>query len=124
MFFLKKYENIFCMIFGFLAGVTNSMFGLGGGMIITPFLIKINFSTKEAHANSLCVTLLISIVSISVFFCNNYIKIINIDEFLIIFSGAIGAFAGTFLLKKINHNLLRKFFACFSFWAGCQLILN
>lgn len=56
-------RKLYFCILGIITGITNGLFGSGGGIIAVPMLKKSGMSTKESHATSLALTLPLSITS-------------------------------------------------------------
>ena len=113
-------KNLLPYCLGLLSGFLNGLLGAGGGMIIVPSLVKSGMPQKNAHANSVCIILAICITS-SIIYINSGTVSLN-DALPYMPWGIFGALLGTFILSRINHNLLRKLFGCFSLWAAYRML--
>lgn len=107
---------------GFTAGIISGLLGAGGGIIVVPFLSRLGFGQKDSHASSVCIMLPICAAGAAMHIWSGTVPL---EQALVYIPfGVIGAILGVFLLSKINQNLLRKIFACFSLWAGFRLLLK
>lgn len=109
-------------IFGLGAGIINGLLGAGGGMLIVPILKKYGLDQRSTHATSVCVILPICILSAIIYLSKGMVKLDDALPYLP-FSIA-GAIIGSFILARINQNLLRKIFGGFMLWAAIQLLLK
>lgn len=105
---------------GLCSGFLNGLLGAGGGMIVVPSLVKSGMDQNKAHANSVCIILPICIVSSIFYISSNTVSIK--DSLPYIPWGILGALLGSAVLSKINQNLLRKLFGCFSVWAAYRML--
>lgn len=119
MFFLKK--KLY-PIFGLAAGMINGLLGAGGGMLIVPILKKYGLDQRSTHATSVCVILPICILSSIIYLCKGIVTLDDAYPYLPF--SIIGAIIGSFILSKINQNLLRKIFGGFMLWAAIQLLFK
>ncbi len=114
-------KNIFKLIFGFLTGVLNGLFGAGGGVVAVETLKHTGLDQKSAQSTSIAVILPLCILSAIIYYFNGKIELDN-NMWILLPSGLIGAFFGTFLMKKISCNLLKKIFCCFMIYSGIRMI--
>lgn len=114
---MKKTCNI---LFPFLSGLLNGLFASGGGIPAVMFLKSKGLSQKSAQATALCITFLMSLVSVTVYAFKGYFSLG--DALVYIPFGIPGALVGSALLKRIPDSLLRKLFALFIIWAGTRMI--
>ena len=84
-----------CLIVGIGAG----LLGIGGGMILIPILISMDFSPLDASAVTSMGVLITSTISTSEFLIMKAIKFSDLSYFLI-FAG-IGSIIGVFIIKKL-----------------------
>ena len=91
-------RKIFFYILGLVGGVTNGLFGSGGGVILVPMLEKSGIEPKKSHASSLAITLPLSIVSAIFYSIRENFEFSN--ALPLIPFGLVGAFIGGLLLKK------------------------
>ena len=118
---LKK-ENLISAVSGLAIGAVNGLFGAGGGMLAVPFLKKLGFEQKSAHANAVAVILPISIISAVLYLNKDYVNLS--DAFIYIPTGILGSVAGTFALKRISAKWLKRIFGGFMVYAGIRLLLR
>jgi uncharacterized protein len=109
-------EIIYLVITGVAAGILAGTFGLGGGLIVTPFLVLIlGYSQQTANGTSL-VALLgpVGILGVMAYYNAGKITGVHIRAGLII---ALGMFAGTYFGSKLALALpettVRRAFALF-----------
>lgn len=112
-----KFKKI---LFGFLIGLVNALFGAGGGMIAVPFLKSLGLSQKQAQATAICVILPLTVISVAVYFKREYFSFSDALPFLL--SGFPGAIFGTLLLSKLKNSFLQNLFSLFMLWAGFRLV--
>lgn len=119
---LFKKENLISAAAGLAIGAVNGLFGAGGGMLAVPFLKKLGFEQKSAHANAVAVILPISIISAVLYIYKDYV---NLSDALIYMpTGVIGALIGAWILKKISPLWLKRIFGGFMVYAGVRLLLR
>ena len=80
---------------GFSVGLTNGLFGAGGGILAVMLLKKAGMSQKDAHANSVAVIIPLCCVSATLYYLRGNIDM-HTALWLIPF-GLIGAVIGTFI---------------------------
>lgn len=119
---ILKRENLVSAAAGLAIGAVNGLFGAGGGMLAVPFLKKLRFEQKAAHANAVAVILPISVISAVLYMYKDYVNLG--DALIYIPTGVIGALAGTFALKKISPLWLKRIFGGFMVYAGIRLLLR
>ena len=110
------------VVIGLLSGLMCGMFSSGGGLILVPtFIYFLNFSDKEAKANSIfCILPMVIISSII------YQTSINIDYrlvFLCCTGEIIGSMLGSILLNKLEPKFLKIIFIFFLIYAGLKNLL-
>lgn len=119
---ILKRENLVSAAAGLAIGAVNGLFGAGGGMLAVPFLKKLGFEQKAAHANAVAVILPISVISAVLYMYKDYVNLK--DALIYIPTGVIGALLGTFALKKISPVWLKRIFGGFMVYAGIRLLLR
>ena len=107
---------------GFLAGALNGLLGAGGGMIIVPTLTKSGVSQQKAHATSVCIILPLCIFSAYLYLSSGKVAIQDALPYL--GWGVLGAFIGTYILSKINEQLLRRIFGILMIWAAYRMVFR
>ncbi len=103
-------------------GFINALFGAGGGMIAVPVLSKLGLERHKAHSTSVAVIMPLSIISALMYINTGNVAVKDVYPFLP--AGILGALTGTWLLTKLDENLLRKIFATFMVFAGMRLLLK
>ena len=99
---------------GVVAGVFSGFFGIGGGIVLVPFLIAVTGLTQHAANGTSLVALLfpVGILGVWEYYRSGKIGPENIRAGLWIALGIVlGAFLGSKLAVRIPENLLRKAFA-------------
>lgn len=104
----------------FLSGLLNGLFASGGGIPAVACFKSKGLEQKKAQATALCVTFFLSLVSIAYYYFNGLLNVR--DALVYIPFGIPGAFAGSYLLKKLPDKFLRKLFALFIIWAGVRML--
>ncbi len=95
-------------LLGAVSGLLNGFFGSGGGVAAVPLLEKAGTPPKKAHATSIAITFILSIVSIIFYLINNSVDLSG--TVILIPSGIVGALVGCFLMKKIPTKILKRIF--------------
>lgn len=93
---------------GTLCGFLNGFFGSGGGVVAVPVLEKEGCSAQEAHASSVALIFVLSLVTALFYGFSG-----NLDfgtAWSYIPWGAAGALAGAFFLRKIKAQWLHRLF--------------
>ena len=103
-----------------LSGLLNGLFASGGGIPAVTCFNKTGLEQKNSQATALCVTFFLSLVSVAYYYYNG---LFNLRQALIYIPfGIPGAFAGSYLLKKLPDKFLKKLFAFFIIWAGVRML--
>ena len=89
----------------FVSGIGAGLLGIGGGMIINPFLMVMNYSPMDAIGISSMAVLFTSTISTSEFLIMGAIKFSDINFFLL-FAG-IGSLSGVFIIKVLTQKFQR-----------------
>lgn len=104
-------QTIFLLtLVGLIAGVLSGLIGIGGGIIIVPFLLLMGFAQQQAQGTSLA-ALLPPVTFLAVL---NYYKAGFVDwRYAIIISifFVIGGYYGSKLAIHIDQKTLKKVFA-------------
>ena len=90
----------------FVAGSGAGLLGIGGGMIINPFLIMLNYSPLDSMAISSMGVLFTSTISTSEFLIMRAIQPSDLTFFLIL--AGIGSLTGVFLIKTLIEKYQRQ----------------
>lgn len=119
---MKDKNRLKSIIGGVAIGITNGLFGAGGGIIAVPVLQSLGLDKKEAHANAVAVILPISILSGILYMVKGYVEFSQALPFIP--TGIIGAALGTYCLKKISPLVLKRVFGIFIIYAGVRLLIK
>lgn len=122
---IMKNKKKFNLTFGALAlltGFINGLLGAGGGMVTVPLLKKTGLDQKSAQQNAIAVILPITLLSAIIYLLKGYVSVGEPIPYIP--GGLLGAFIGTWLLKKISNKILRYIFAAFMLYAGIRLLLK
>ena len=105
-----------------ICGFLNGIFGSGGGILVVPTLEKFGIKPKKAHATSVSIILILSIFSL-LFYIFKYR--FNLEEIYIFLPfGLIGAFFGSFFLKNIKTDFLRRIFGIIIILSSLRLFFK
>jgi uncharacterized membrane protein YfcA len=107
--------------FGLLTGSTAGLLGVGGGILIVPFLTLVaDVPQHAAEATSLLVVLPTAIVATAVLHRRGVGDVRTALRFGVF--GAIGGAAGALLALQLSGQTLRVFFAVFVALVGLRLV--
>ncbi len=94
---------------GLITGITNGLFGSGGGTLVVPALVFfLGVENYKAHATAISIILPLSIISTFIYIKKNVIE--YEVAMVVALGGILGSFLGAKLLKKIPTPVLRKIF--------------
>lgn len=102
---MNKYIGL---IYGAICGFLNGLFGSGGGTVAVPAFEKNGAEPKKAHASSVALIFVLSLVTAVIYLINGKIDFTAAWEYIPF--GLIGAVLGAVLLKKIPDKLIKKMF--------------
>src|SRR6476469_5428714 len=115
-------EIIFGFLLSIIASIMGSMVGIGGGIVISPFLSYLNYTPSHISSTSL-----IGILSTSISSSISYYKkklISNKIGIIISFSSIPGAFIGVFISKLFSLSEFKLYFAIILIATSLYLILK
>ncbi len=118
----KTKRNLLIASVGAGIGLVNGILGAGGGMLAVPFLKKLGFSQKESHTNAIAIILPITVISAFIYLFKDYTDL-N-EAFIYMPTGLLGAFIGTYLLRKISPVWLKRIFGALMIYAGIRLLFK
>lgn len=105
---------------GITIGLTNMLFGSGGGIIAVPILKKAGLNQKEAQANAIAIIFPLTIITLIIYFKQGYV---NLSAIKYLFPTAtLGAIAGALIFKKLSNDFLTVIFSLFMIWAGIRML--
>jgi uncharacterized protein len=105
---------------GLAAGALSGLFGVGGGILIVPGLVLLlGMPQRRAHATSLAAIVPIAAAGAAGYAIEGAVQ--WLAAALLTVGGAVGAVAGTALLRRIPERGLRILFAAFLLAAAASL---
>ena len=107
---------------GSISGFFNGLFGSGGGVVAVMFLRNIIGDEKKAHASATLMILIMSIVSLVLYAVYGHVDWQTGLKFVP--GGIAGALLGTFLLKNIKNNRLKKLFGLVLVVSGAVMLFS
>lgn len=111
-----------CAAAGAAAGITNGLFGGGGGMLLVPLLtLWVGLEQAQAFATSVAVILPLCLLSAAIYFFRGALDLSAAVPYLL--GGLVGGFVGGRVFKRLNMDLLRRFFALFLLYGGLRSLL-
>ncbi len=93
---------------GAVCGFLNGFFGSGGGVAAVPILEKEGCSANEAHATSVAVIFVLSLVTAAFYGLSGNLDFKTAWNYIPF--GLLGALCGAFFLKKIQAVWLKRIF--------------
>ena len=123
----EDYENLKLYIFfavGIIAGIAAGMFGIGGGIVITAFLIGIlKLPAKNAIAISLASLLLpVGLPGVISYYMKGYIEVL--PAIMIAIGIELGsAFSANFAIK-MKSDYIKRLYGCFIILIGIYFIIQ
>lgn len=93
---------------GLLCGSLNGFFGSGGGVIAVPVLERDGCSAKQAHASSVALIFVLSLVTTAAYWLNDGLDFGTAWQYIP--WGLGGAVAGALFLRRISSVWLHRVF--------------
>ena len=125
MNFFKKYG--LHILIGLLAGGVNGLLGAGGGIIVTYFFSHILTNEEKSEngvfACAVATMLPTSVVSLTIYLLNGYLKI-NSSLSILLPSAIIGGLLGAFLLTKLHLKTVKIVFSVLVIISGITMIFK
>ena len=108
---------------GFFAGLSNGLFGSGGGLLVLPVLTKLcGVTPRQAHATALLVTLPLSVLTVVIAALR--LGLPPWSQILWVTAGMlIGSAGGAFLLGKMKGKWLKIAVSVAMITLGVKLLL-
>ncbi|MGI8775742.1 MAG: sulfite exporter TauE/SafE family protein [Actinomycetota bacterium] len=108
---------------GIGVGIMSAMFGVGGGVLMVPFLVFLLGATQhEAEGTSLFVIVPTALAGVFAHRKRGYVLVR--PAFLIAVLGTVGAYAGARLALSIDAESLQRVFGVFVFVVGVRLLVQ
>ncbi len=109
------------IIIGIITGVTNGLFGSGGGTIVVPaMIILLNIEDQKAHATAISIILPLTLTSSFLYISNGLVDW-NVS-LKVILGGIFGGYFGAKLLHRCPSTVLRKIFGIFMLIAAIRML--
>ncbi len=105
---------------GIFCGLLNGFFGSGGGVIAVPIMEKEGCGTREAHASSVALILVLSLVTAVFYFGSGNLDFAEAWKYIPY--GAAGALVGSLFLRKIQTKWLHKIFGLLIIAASLRML--
>src|SRR3954463_5404281 len=115
-------EIFFGFLLAIIASIIGSMVGIGGGIVISPFLSYLNYTPSQISSTSLMGVLSTSISSSISYYKKKLIS--NKIGIIISFSSIPGAFIGVFISKLFSLSEFKLYFAFILIATSLYLILK
>ena len=115
-------EIILGFFLAIIASIVGSMIGIGGGIIISPFLAYLNYIPSQISSTSLMGVLSTSISSSISYYKKKLIS--SKIGIIISFSSIPGAFIGVFISKILSLSEFKLYFAFILIFTSIYLILK
>ncbi len=107
---------------GLVAGALSGLFGVGGGFIVVPLLIRMGLPTRRAAATSLAAVIPIACAALVPYWLDGNV---HGGVSLIIFLGAmVGTFLGTTLLRRVPVRAIQFLFVFILLAAAARLAIS
>ena len=114
-------KNKSSYFFGLICGFLNGLFGSGGGTVAVPCLKKSGLETKKAHASSVLLIFVLSLFTAVIYLINGKLDFSLSMQFIPF--GIVGAVIGSFALKKISSDMLKKIFGVIIIISGIRILI-
>ena len=109
------------LLIGFVAGVFGALLGVGGGIVIVPFLLWLHFDQRRASATSLAAILLSSVAGAITYAFHGDVK--PGAAALVGIPAVFGVVAGASLQQRIPVDKLTYLFALVLAAVGIRLLV-
>jgi uncharacterized protein len=97
------------VVLGLVAGVLSGLFGVGGGFLVVPMLIKMGIDTKRAAATSLAGVIPIAVAALIPYAMQKQVHL-GVAAILCV-GGLVGTVVGTTLLSRLSARLIQMAFS-------------
>ncbi|MFP5299504.1 MAG: sulfite exporter TauE/SafE family protein [Actinomycetota bacterium] len=112
---------LLCLAVGVAVGVMSAMFGVGGGVIMVPFIVLVFDQTQQvAEGTSLLVVVPTAIVGVV---AHHRRGLIDADLVVpVALTGTVGAFLGARLALALHPGVLQNIFGVFTIFVAFKLL--
>jgi uncharacterized membrane protein YfcA len=121
----KIKNRFFDIIFGLIVGIGTGIAGIGGGILLIPYLIKRGLDTKNAIAISHFCVFFASLITLLIHL-NNGLELEIINYIPIVLIAIIGSEIGSWIIltNRIDNRSFRKIFVLIASFFIIKLILE
>lgn len=115
------------VVLGLVTGTLSGLFGIGGGVVIVPFLVLVYGLTQQTASAVSLVALLfpVGLLGVYEYYRTGFLSSPNIQMGLCIASGMfVGTFFGARIATQLPAETLRKIFAVFLVLIATKLWLT
>jgi len=121
----KIKNRFFDIIFGLIVGIGTGIAGIGGGILLIPYLIKRGLDTKNAIAISHFCVFFASLITLLIHL-NNGLKLEIINYIPIVLIAIIGSEIGSWIIltNRMDNRSFRKIFVLIASFFIIKLILE
>ncbi|MBI1850135.1 MAG: sulfite exporter TauE/SafE family protein [Planctomycetes bacterium] len=108
---------------GFVAGFASALFGIGGGLVVVPFLtIVLDVPVKRAIGTSLACVVVVAVVGVIAELLYRPTNVRFEPGLVLALGSMVGARLGAALVKVLPARVLSKLFAAFVILAGLKML--
>lgn len=115
--------GLLLILLGLSVGIMSAMFGVGGGVVMVPFLVLLlGLTQHEAEGTSLLVIVPTAVAGVLAHRRRGYVLVR--PALLIALLGTAGAYAGARLALSIDAESLQRIFGLFVIAVGIRLLIQ
>jgi len=112
---------VLVVLVGFAVGVMSAMFGVGGGVIMVPFIVLVLGEGQHlAEGTSLLVIVPTAVAGVLAHHKHGYVSFARSG--ILAAAGVAGAFAGARLALSLDGDVLKVYFGVFTVIVGLRLL--
>lgn len=116
-------KRIRYLVSGGLAGLTNGLFGAGGGMLLVPLLSGwCALDQRAAFANSVAIIFPLSLVSAAIYWLHGALDLPAALPYLV--GGAAGGWIAGRIFRQVKLLWLRRAFGLLILYGGVRTVLG
>lgn len=116
-------QTFLVLLIGFLSGITNSLFGVGGGVVMVPAMsLLLAYDTKRAVATSLVVIIPTSLISVAQKWKSGFIDWPTAWQMAPL--AILGSFAGQYIFNQLSSVQLKRVFGGFMILVGARMLFG
>jgi uncharacterized membrane protein YfcA len=116
-------QTFLILLIGFVSGITNSLFGVGGGVVMVPAMaLLLAYDPKRAVATSLVVIIPTTLVSVAQKWKGSLIDWPTAWQMIPL--AILGSFAGQYIFNQLSSAQLKKVFGGFMILVGVRMLFG